>query len=288
VDKQGGTEKRRRSYRSGARIAKERMAREAPLDAEALAAVEASDVVVVPGAYDHVDLVLEALEMPFTRVGAANLGAVELRPEQLLVVNCPGQLGQRDVLRIRDFVTAGGSLFTTDWALRHVLEPAFPGVLEYNEHPTADDVVRVEIRDAENPFLRGVIDPGEDPLWWLEASSYPIRVLDPSVEVLLASTELQGRYGESPVAVLFRHGQGEVFHMISHYYLQRTELREARHRSSSLEYAMAKGVAASPDMADLTTGEVESAASSARLFANAVAQKKRRVAERGKRGGADA
>src|SRR4029450_2596950 len=130
VDNQGGTEKRRRSYRSGARIAKERMAREAPLDAEALAAVEASDVVVVPGAYDHVDRVLEALEMPFTRVGAAN------RP-----------LGQRDVLRIRDFVASGGSLFTTDWALRHVLEPAFPDTVAYNEHPTADDVVRVEIRD---------------------------------------------------------------------------------------------------------------------------------------------
>ena len=289
MDEQEGTEKRRRSYRSGARIAKERMAREAPLDAEALAAVEASDVVVVPGAYDHVDRVLEALEMPFTRVGSAHLGAVELRPEQLLVVNCPGQLASRDVLRIRDFVAAGGSLFTTDWALRHVLEPAFPDTVAYNEHPTADDVVRVEIRDAENPFLRGVIDPGEDPLWWLEASSYPIRVLDPSVEVLLASTELQGKYGEAPVAVLFRHGQGEVFHMISHYYLQRTELREARHRSSSLEYAMAKGVAPSPDMADLTTGEVESAASSARLFANAAASHKRRIMEkRRKGGGADA
>ena len=168
--------------------------------------------------------------MPFTRVESAHLGAVELRPEQLLVVNCPGQLGQRDVLRIRDFVTAGGSLFTTDWALRHVLEPAFPDTVAYNEHPTADDVVRVEVRDTENPFLRGVIDPGEDPLWWLEASSYPIRVLDPAVEVLLASTELQTKYGEAPVAVLFHHGQGEVFHMISHYYLQRTELREARHQ----------------------------------------------------------
>ena len=99
-----------------------------------------------------------------------------------------------------------------------------------------------------------MIDPGEDPLWWLEASSYPIRVLDPAVEVLLASSELQGKYGEAPVAVLFRHGQGEVFHMISHYYLQRTELREARHQSNSFEYAMAKGVATSPDMADLTTG----------------------------------
>ena len=288
MNEQVGKDKRRRSYSSGARIAKERMAREVPMDAEALAAIEASDIVVVPGIYDHVDLVLEALEMPFTRVEASNLGAVELRPEQLLVVNCPGQLDPRDVLRIRDFVAAGGSLFTTDWALRHVLEPAFPGTLEYNEHPTADDVVRVEIREADNPFLRGVIDPGEDPLWWLEASSYPIRVLDPSVEVLLSSTELEGKYGEAPVAVLFRHGQGEVFHMISHYFLQRTELRERRHRTSSLEYAMSKGVAPSPEMADLTTGEVESAASSSRLFANTAARHKRRIAERLKDGGTDA
>ena len=90
MDEQEGTEKRRRSYRSGAKIAKERMAREAPLDAEALAAVEASDVVVVPGAYDHVDRVLGGARDAVHRVGSAHLGAVELRPEQLLVVNCPG------------------------------------------------------------------------------------------------------------------------------------------------------------------------------------------------------
>lgn len=285
MDTQEG-QRRTRSYTEGARIAKERMTREAPLDAEALAAVEASDVVVVAGIYDHVEQVLGALEMPHTAVAPQQLGAVELRREQLLVVNCPGQLGQRDVLRIRDFVAMGGSLFTTDWALRHVVEQAFPGTVAFNERPTADDVVRIEVRASDNPFLRGVIDPGEDPLWWLEASSYPIRVLDPAVEVLIASSELETKYGESPVAVLFRHGEGEVFHMISHYYLQRTELRETRHSASASEYAASKGVAPDPAMADLNVADVESAASSARLFANVVAQKKRRAAEqrRGNRG----
>ena len=41
-------------------------------------------------------------------------------------------------------VHAGGTLVTTDWALRHVIEPAFPGVLAYNERPTmggADECV---------------------------------------------------------------------------------------------------------------------------------------------------
>ena len=124
-----------------------------------------------------------------------------LRPEQLLVVNCPGQLDRLTVQRIRDFVSAGGSLFTTDWALRHVLEPAFPGVLEYNERPTRDDVVRVEIRSAGNPFLRGVIDPGEDPLWWLEGSSYPIRVLDPGVDIHIPARDdliLTKRFADRP------------------------------------------------------------------------------------------
>jgi hypothetical protein len=272
-------QRRARSYSVGARIARERMAREEPLDADALATVEASDVVVVDGTYDHVEQVLGALEMPFTAVTPSQLGAIELRREQLLVVNCPGQLDRRDVLRIRDFVATGGSLFTTDWALRHVIEDAFPGTIAFNERPTADDVVRVEIRSGDNPFLKGVIDAGEDPLWWLEGSSYPIKVLDPSVEVLIASPELEQKYGEAAVAVLFRHGEGEVFHMISHYYLQRTELRGARHRMPASAYATSKGVVPGPEMADLNVSDVESAATSARLFANVVAQKKRRVGE---------
>ncbi|HYG72059.1 MAG TPA: hypothetical protein VEC15_07200, partial [Actinomycetota bacterium] len=160
---QQDTRRRARSYSEGARITKERMTREAPLDAAALAAVQASDVVVVHGIYDHVEQVLGALEMPHTAVAPQQFGAVDLRPEQLLVVNCPGQLDRRDVLRIRDFVASGGSLFTTDWALRHVIEDAFPGTIAYNERPTGDDVVRIEVRASDNPFLRGVIDPGEDP-----------------------------------------------------------------------------------------------------------------------------
>lgn len=57
---------RARAYRAAAGVARERMRREAPLDAEALERIEASDVLVVPGSYDHVELVLGALETPFT------------------------------------------------------------------------------------------------------------------------------------------------------------------------------------------------------------------------------
>lgn len=63
------------------------------------------------------------------------------------------------------------------------------------------------------------------------------------MKVLLRSRELGAQWGEEAVAVTFRHGAGEVCHMISLYYLQRTDLRTARHRSAASGYWTEKGVA---------------------------------------------
>ena len=89
MDKKNGGEARRRAYAAGARMSKERMAREAPLDAAALEAVGGSDIVVVEGCYDHVERVLDALELPYTTC-PRSARPLPLRAEQLLVVNCPG------------------------------------------------------------------------------------------------------------------------------------------------------------------------------------------------------
>ncbi|MBT3245298.1 MAG: hypothetical protein HOA26_00045 [Actinobacteria bacterium] len=283
-DTDGGFDSTRMAYLGGASIAMERMECEAPLDAEALAAIVASDIVVVPGCYDHVERVLGALEVPYTTVVPGSLTEVDLRPEQLLVVNCPGGLTPAEIIKVRDFVAAGGNLFTTDWALQNVIEPAFPGYVEYNDNPTGDDVVGIEVVDADSPYLKGVLDGEDDPQWWLEGSSYPIRVLDSErVRVLIRSGELGEKYGECAVAVVFEFGRGEVFHMISHYYLQRTELRSERHNMSAADYADEKGVmfsaAMSETLNDVSLGEVEAAATSARLFANIIATKKQRQSD---------
>jgi hypothetical protein len=274
-------DKRDRSYRAAAHITREQLRRDAPERARALDSVAQSDVVVVAGRYDHVESVLEALNVPHTVIGAGDVGRIDLRPEQLLIVNCPGEVTAAAITRIRAFVEAGGSLFTTDWALKHVLEPAFPGVLAFSEAPTRDDVVRIEVRDADNIYLQGVLDGQDDPQWWLEASSYPISIVDQErVEVLITSRELGEKYGSAPVAVWFRWGAGDVFHMISHYYLQRTELRTARHRSTAEAYFGEKGMAMSPAMreeyGDLSLAEVESAKPSAAFMSNVIIEKKRR------------
>jgi hypothetical protein len=272
------SEKRRRSYQAAAGISKDRMAQDSPDWRAALEQVEAADIVVVGGIYDHVEQVLGALGTPFVMADPESVGSLPLRREQLLVINCPGQIGEAAIPKVRSFVEEGGSLFTTDWALRHVIEPAFPGIVAFNERPTADAVVRVEVADHDNQFLRGVMEAADDPIWWLEASSYPIKLLAPErVQVLITSRELAERWGEPAVAVHFRHGEGQVFHMISHYYLQRTELRTRRHSAPAVAYFAEKGVVPSPSMVamsqDLFLGDVESAASSSRLMANLVASK---------------
>jgi len=146
-------------------------------------------------------------------------------------------------------------------------------------------VVRIEVNDRDNIYLQGVLDGQDDPQWWLEASSYPITILDDErVKVLITSRELGEKYGEAPVAVWFRWGQGDVFHMISHYYLQRTETRTARHRSAASAYFAEKDLAMSPEMAwecaGLCLADVESAKPSAAFMANVIIEKKRAAVRR--------
>ena len=219
-------------------ITREQLRRDAPERARTLDEVEASDVVVVAGMLRPRRVgARRPRGAARARPAAGGSTVWTLRPEQLLIVNCPGQVSAAAITRIRAFVEAGGSLFTTDWALKHVIEPAFPGVLAFSQRPTPDDVVRIEVKDHDNIYLQGVLDGQDDPQWWLEGSSYPITVVDAErVQVLITSRELEEKYGEAPVAVWFRWGEGDVFHMISHYYLQRTELRTraARERGGEL------------------------------------------------------
>ena len=80
----------------------------------------------------------------------------------------------------------------------------------------------------------------------------------------------------------FEYGRGEVLHMISHYYLQRTELRSDRHKQKWTSYAREVGAVGSadadaPEYADLSAGEVESAYTSTRFMRNAVLSKARKT-----------
>ena len=64
------------------------------------------------------------------------------------------------------------------------------------------------------------------------------QVLDKKkVKVLVRSDELKRRYKHDPVIISFEWGKGVVYHMISHFYLQRSETRTKKQGRMWLLYA---------------------------------------------------
>ena len=169
-------EKMKAAYGAARRIFESNQSAE---DQAVIEDVTGDDIVVVPGQYDHVEDVLKIMELPHKVVQPGQVGRLNLTPDQMLVVDCPGILDGGAIQKVRDFVESGGSLFTTDWALKHVLEKAFPGIVEFNQQATPDAVVRVTRKSTDNPMLDELFEEGSDPQWWLEGSSYPIKILAP-------------------------------------------------------------------------------------------------------------
>jgi hypothetical protein len=277
----------RKAYQIAQEMVRDQLREHDPEAAADLDDIHESDILVTRGNYDFIEDVMKQCGTPCTAINPDALEEASLRPDQVLFVNCPGTFQPRALRRVETFVREGGFLFTTDWALKNVLETAFPGFVEYNQNPSGDEVVRVEILAKDDPYLATLLGPEDDPQWWLEGSSYPIRVLKPNdVEVLVVSKEIQARYGESPVLVAFEYGEGKIYHMISHFYLQRTETRTDRHRRSSMEYMKEKKM--SPALRakyeamggnDSSLAEVESAYSSSSLMNSILLEKKRRMRE---------
>ena len=270
-----------RAYRIADELIKDRLQDRAPELAEKISDIEEADILVVRGVHDHIHKVLGVAGTRFAMVDPRRISVTALRPDQVMFVNCGAKFDERGLNVLRSFVESGGFLFTTDWALRDVLEAAFPGYVEYNGVSTADTVVRVEIHQKDDPLLAMLIGPEDDPQWWVEGSSYPIRILRPEkVDVIISSKELERHWGEAPVFVTFEVGKGRIYHMISHFYLQRTETRTARHKNRSAQYLAEKKV--SPAMAakyqrmgsdDLSLGEMETAFTSRSMMAHVMHEK---------------
>ena len=126
-------------------------------DVKILDDVKDSDIVCVRGTFDHIHLVLEAINIPFAHVDPTALLRMELKPEQTVYVNCPSTFPKEAAKKLEKFVSEGGQLITTDWALHHVLEVAFPGTVKFSGTSSGDEVVAVEIVDKEDEVLKGKV-----------------------------------------------------------------------------------------------------------------------------------
>ena len=102
-----------------------------------------------------------------------------------------------------------------------------------------DDVIQIEIAENAGAYTDGLNNDQLNPQWWLEQNSYPIQVLNKeNVKVLIQSKEMNVKYGNSAVVVLFDHGKGQILHMTTHYYQQKTELKTDRHKKTAKEFAL--------------------------------------------------
>ena len=187
-------------------------------------------ILVVEGAWDKVQIVLKHLQIPHTLLRAQQLKEAGLNPNQVVLINCEGNLDEDSVARLQWMVNTGGYVMATDWALAKAVRACFPGYADqFAGANTGNDVVVVEDGLPGHPFTAGVFDNVPALKWWLEIQAFPIKVQYPErVDVLVDSAEMRLRYGSSPMALHFRWGLGRVQHSLSHFYLQEEGMQQAR------------------------------------------------------------
>ena len=88
-------------------------------------------VVIVRGSADAMEQVLGRAKVKFALVSPDELADLPLHSKQVVMVNCTGQMSDASRQRLKRFVTAGGFLYTTDHAVKYVIEDLFPNTLAF-------------------------------------------------------------------------------------------------------------------------------------------------------------
>lgn len=274
----------KRAEKAAARLMQERMKNQRPEDLEILRAVTDKEIVVVRGSMDRIENVLRAAGIEHSVIDPAQVADADLMADQIVMVNCPGNMPAAGVKRIKKFVTAGGLLYTTDWALLNVIQKAFPRTIAYNGKSTGNHVTAVQVHehDKDNMMSNMLLRNDSKPQWWLEGGSYPIDVLNPrSVKVLASSKEMKRRYGAAPVVVRFPWQDGEVIHVVSHFYRQMATAGPAVATKNALDSvsglsAAQKAAFANSAEGDVQFSEVESSYAFQQMTSNMIINKSRR------------
>jgi len=197
-------------------------------------------ILVVSGAWDHVEIVLGHLKIRHTLLRAQELKDAGLNPNQIVLVNCEGNMDKRTRERVRWFVNVGGYLMSTDWALTKAVGQSFPGyMVQSAKSNTGNDVVVVEEAAPDHDLTAGVFEDVAALKWWLEIQAFPMQVIYPErCEVLVDSAQMRQRYGSSPMAAVFRWGLGKVQHSVSHFFLQEEAMQHVREPRARMIFAV--------------------------------------------------
>jgi hypothetical protein len=219
------------------------LAQASHLDAPRLEQIRQAEVVVVTGSADHMEQVLRRAQVRFAVVTPDELAEVPLHGQQVLMVNCTGEMSAAARERVRRFVTAGGFLYTTDHAVHHLLERTFPGYLRFSGKTSTEEIFPMELGSADRGLLQKIGGAGH-PRWQLASGGMLFDVVDPhKVDVLMRSREVAARYHtDGALGVRFRVGDGQVIHVTGHFYTQPGQRPEVASAGQAFEQLSANVV----------------------------------------------
>jgi len=215
-------------------------ARNAPSSKELFAnAFAGVDVLVLQSEGDHIETVLDGLEIAHRLTTTGQVQSDGLHPQGVFVSNCTGEITSAEAERINWFVRAGGALFGSCWALEKTIQDLEPGLVRKLE--TRGQVL-AEVPaypcDADSSYLDGVFEPDCRPIYKLEGA-HLIEVLDPEeVEVLVDSPQCAAGFGGANLAAWFRLGHGVVLDSSNHFELQGFVLGNPRDPEERQAYAV--------------------------------------------------
>ncbi len=223
------------------------------------------DIVVVQGTYDHIENLLDTIKIPHKIITYEDI--TKNNGGRTMFVNCKsyeGTIAAKTKDAVYQFVSDGGRLVTTDWALG-LVSKVFPGKYKKTKE-SADDVVEIQCpTDLGRKFV-GLNYAQCHPKWWLEGSSHIYDIMD-GVTPIITSNEMNDKYGKPYIAAGFVEGKGEAIHFISHLELQRTHLR-SKGDSAGLETFLEKmKISKTKDMEDAKVAELEAAYSTLNTLA---------------------
>lgn len=179
-------------------------------------------VVIVRGSADAMEQVLGRAKVKFVLVSPDELAELPLHSKQVVMVNCTGQMSDAARARLKRFVTAGGFLYTTDHAVKYVIEDLFPGTLAFTGRSSAQEVVPVKLSGSEEDRgLLSALGGNAKEFWQVAGGGMPVKVLDPKrVKVLMSSEVVEQKYGSGVIAARFRWEDGQVIHVTGHFFTQ--------------------------------------------------------------------
>ncbi len=179
-------------------------------------------IVVVRGAHDKIEAVLDSYEWPYTLVTREDLLLRGAPKARILFVNCsnppPRALAAKLGELVKRLLHGGCWVVTSDWSVDPYLTEAFPGIVKTLGAPRSQRDTTVEVEAiGEDHLLAGVFPRGSESHWWLEDSSTMVSVSDKAT-TLVASDDMRSRYGSRVVAFKFAYGKGVVIHLVGHFY----------------------------------------------------------------------